>query len=136
MDEQLYKQTINCCFCDLNLSPHKSTNSLVEGESERNQLLKRSITKYKCPACERYYCSAICSSAHKNKFNCSGIRDKTPYVHLSKFDQKQFLDDYFFLEDVNKKIETSQRILVSLIDEKRKTKKVQSNNKNRRNCRK
>lgn len=30
---------------------------------------------------------------------------------MSKFDQKQFLDDYFFLEGVNNRIESAQRIL-------------------------
>lgn len=82
----------NCCFCDTDLSPSNQTKS-------------KSITKYRCPGCERFYCKADCFSGHKEKFSCSGVRNKTPYVHISQFDQKQFLDDYFFLEEVNNKIE-------------------------------
>lgn len=89
---------LNCCFCDKNLSPESQNSS-------------KSIVKYKCPACDKIYCSADCCGGHKEKFNCPGIRNRTPYVHLSKFDQRQFLDDYFFLEEVNNKIEKSQRVL-------------------------
>lgn len=88
---------INCCFCDKNLSPcDKDTTTKP--------------IKYKCPACERIYCSAKCSQLHKDIFECSGVRERTPYVPLSKFDQKQFLDDYFFLEAVNNKVEYAQRV--------------------------
>lgn len=101
---ELSPPAINCCFCDKNLSP-----------GENQQATKPStITKYKCPACERVYCSADCCSGHKEKFSCPGIRNPTPYVHLSKFDQKQFLDDYFFLEKVGNKIESAQRAATRL----------------------
>lgn len=93
--------TINCCFCDKNLSPD-------------NNIKSKPVPKYKCPACERLYCTANCFSGHKEKFSCPGSRNKTPYVHISKFNQKQFLDDYFFLEEVNNKIETLHRVLPSL----------------------
>lgn len=89
---------INCCFCDKDLSPNS------EGTSARP-------IKYKCPACGRIYCSAVCFTSHKDIFECSGIRDRTPYVHLASYDQKQFLDDYFFLEAVNNKIEYAQKVL-------------------------
>lgn len=93
----------NCCFCDKNLSPgddHTTTSN--------------TIIKYKCPGCERIYCSANCCSGHKEKFSCSGVRNSTPYVHLAQFDQRQFLDDYFFLERLNSKIDSAQRILPRL----------------------
>ena len=102
------ESSINCCFCDKNLSP---------GDKETET---KSIIKYKCPGCERLYCSANCCSGHKEKFSCSGIRDQTPYVSLSKFDQKQFLDDYFFLEKINGGIERAQRILPRIPKPKRK----------------
>lgn len=112
---------INCCFCDKDLSPN------AEGTSTRP-------IKYKCPACGRIYCSAVCFTSHKDIFECSGIRDRIPYVHISKFDQKQFLDDYFFLESVNSKIESAQKILkatkrpVNGISKKRKVKKLRTKN--------
>lgn len=113
---------LNCCFCDKNLSPGSQDNS-------------KPIVKYRCPACDRIYCSANCCSGHKDKFDCPGIRNKTPYVHLSKFDQKQFLDDYFFLEEVNNKIESSQKVLpvlASKIKTKSKNKKRKFNRRNRK----
>lgn len=94
-------KSVYCCFCDKDLS----TSDQSSGSRE---------IKYKCPACEKFYCNSNCFTGHKDKLDCPGVRDKTPYIHLSKFDQKQFLDDYFFLEEVNNKIETSQRILSQL----------------------
>jgi len=105
---------INCCFCDKDLS---SKNIDSDGEK-----CKVTVVKYKCPACERVYCSADCCSGHKHKFDCSGVRLKTPYVHMSKFDQKQFLDDYFFLEDINSKIDRASRNL-SVVTAKRSSKR-------------
>lgn len=104
--EIIPKNQINCCFCNKDLSTPS-----CQSVGEQTKIV---INKYKCPSCERLYCSANCSSGHKDKFDCSGTRDRTPYVHLSKFDQKQFLDDYFFLEEVNKKIETAHRKLPEL----------------------
>ena len=88
------KSSTNCCCCDKDLTPGS--------------------IKYKCPGCERLYCKADCFKGHKEKFSCIGIRDRVPYVHLSRFDQKQFLDDYFFLEDIGTKIERAQRVLPKL----------------------
>lgn len=112
-----YSNLFNCCFCDKNLSPDSQSSTKL-------------IVKYKCPACDRLYCSAGCCSGHKEKFNCLGIRNKTPYVHLSKFDQKQFLDDYFFLEEINSRIESSQKVL-PIVARKLKNKK---RNFKRKNC--
>ena len=94
---------ISCCFCDKSLSP-----------GDNHEKTKSFVTKYKCPGCQRIYCSADCCSGHKEKFSCSGIRNTIPYVHLSKFDQKQFLDDYFFLEKVGDKIENAHRLSTRL----------------------
>lgn len=107
----------NCCFCDKDLSPSDQSST------------KSSVIKYKCPACERIYCSANCFGGHKEKYDCSGVRNKIPYVNLSQFDQKQFLDDYFFLEEVNKKIESAHRALPTL--KKGVTSDVKSNSKRR-----
>lgn len=122
------ESSVNCCFCDKNLSP---------GDKETQT---KSIIKYKCPGCERLYCSANCCGGHKEKFSCSGLRDQTPYVPLSKFDQKQFLDDYFFLEKINSEIERAQRVLPVLLRQnkrqpgaKNKPAKSKHRNNNKRN---
>ena len=92
----------SCCYCEKDFT-------------ERPQ-------RYRCPGCERLYCSSACCIGHKQKYSCSGIRSKTPYVHRSNYEQKQFLDDYFFLEDVNNKIDKAARVLPKII-------KTASNNK-------
>lgn len=117
--ENHYSKSVNCCFCDKNLS-------------QNNQSSSNTVAKYKCPACDKIYCSASCCSGHKEKFNCPGIRNKTPYVHRSNFDQRQFLDDYFFLEEVNNKIENFQRILPVVVSKvKNKKSKSRRNRKQR-----
>lgn len=100
-----------CCYCDKDLSS-SSSSSKQEGqdlEATADIVIATSISKYKCPACERLYCSANCCVGHKDKFDCSGIRNPIPFVQLAQFDQKHFLDDFFFLEGVNSKLETLQR---------------------------
>lgn len=118
---------IICCSCDKNLSP-------CDVGGDDNKL--KTITRYKCPGCGRFYCSASCCSSHKDKFDCLGIRDQTPYVPLDKFDQKQFLDDFFFLEKINGQIERAQRILPRLKVRQNpnplNTKSKRSNRNNRR----
>lgn len=108
---EIVSESIICCFCDKDLTP--KANSL-NGDDDRG-----TIIRYKCPGCERSYCSASCCSGHKEKYSCPGTRLKTPYVHMSKFDQKQFLDDYFFLEDINTRIERASRILPIVTAKKR-----------------
>lgn len=100
-----------CCICDKDLS----TNSLV----------------YKCPACTRPYCQANCCKIHKEQFECTGVRDKTPYVHKSSYDEKQFIDDYLFLEEINQQIGTKQK-LGGKIFQKFKNKKDEHKRHNRR----
>lgn len=112
-----------CCFCDKNLSP---------GDTQGGDI-KSPITKYKCPGCERTYCSADCCSGHKEKFDCPGVRNQTPYVPLNKFDQKQFLDDYFFLERINADIERARRILPQIRVKHNSSLKQTSNKRKKRN---
>lgn len=109
---------INCCSCDKDLS-----SGGQDGDKR--------IIKYKCPGCERLYCNSECFISHKDKFQCSGIRNKTPYVHLSNFDQKQFLDDYFFLEEVNHKLESVQRIIPKLRANNSRTTKQRKNRRSK-----
>lgn len=124
-------QITNCCFCDKLLSSR--------GEEGEKQTYNKIIT-YKCPACERKYCSANCCTGHKEKYDCCGVRNKTPYVKLDRFDQKQFLDDYFFLEEVKQKLDTVHRVSTKVIDLKSKKTKRKNhkrayfkNKKNRQN---
>lgn len=117
MEEHPLK-SFNCCFCDKDLSPSSQDND-------------NRIIKYKCPGCERLYCKTDCFIGHKDKFQCLGSRNKTPYVHLSNFDQKQFLDDYFFLEEVNQKLESVQRVIPKLKSNKNHNTKQRRNRKSK-----
>lgn len=87
---------------------------------------------YKCPGCSRKYCSVACCKEHKSTFGCDGKRKRFPYVPLGAFDQKQFLDDYFFLEEVNQKIDNAIRLKPSLnlLKNKHKAKKRKQRNRN------
>ncbi|CAL8306367.1 unnamed protein product [Lota lota] len=65
--------------------------------------------KYKCPACVKLSCSLRCVKKHKAESGCSGLRDKTAFVALSKFDEMNLLNDYRFLEDTTRLAGSSSR---------------------------
>ena len=48
--------------------------------------------KYKCPKCNFRSCSLVCVSEHKISFECTGVRDRTPFVKISQFTENQFHD--------------------------------------------
>ncbi len=50
---------------------------------EKNQRL------YKCPRCSIFSCSLECCRRHKVERSCSGIRDKSEFVPVSKFSDRQ-----------------------------------------------
>ncbi|RWS04226.1 box C/D snoRNA protein 1-like protein [Dinothrombium tinctorium] len=66
-------------------------------------------SKYRCPCCEANTCSLNCCKMHKIQFDCNGLRNRIQFKRLSDFDQKQFLDDYFFLEDTDRSIDAFRR---------------------------
>ncbi|KAK9665613.1 hypothetical protein RND81_14G123500 [Saponaria officinalis] len=70
--------------------------------------------KYKCPGCARRTCSLICVNSHKKNYDCSGKRDPTAFVPLSKFDDSTLISDYNLLEDVKRVAESSQRMRMQL----------------------
>lgn len=95
------------------------TVSLVQQQSDSVPtklccVCSKEKSSYKCPGCSRVYCSVDCCKQHKDNFDCDGKRNKIPYVSLGGFDQKQFLDDYFFLEEVDQKIDKARRTVASL----------------------
>ncbi|XP_048845624.1 box C/D snoRNA protein 1 isoform X2 [Brienomyrus brachyistius] len=58
--------------------------------------------KYRCPACLKHSCSLPCVKKHKSDSGCTGVRDKTAFVPLSRFDEMTLLSDYRFLEDAGR----------------------------------
>lgn len=65
--------------------------------------------KYTCPRCSTRTCSLSCCLQHKKTLNCNGQRDKTSYKSLNTMNDLDLLSDYRFLEEVDRKVETSKR---------------------------
>ncbi|XP_053326333.1 box C/D snoRNA protein 1 [Spea bombifrons] len=65
--------------------------------------------KYRCPGCLKYSCSLPCVKKHKTDAGCSGVRDKTMFVPLNKFNEINLLSDYRFLEDAGRVSESAAR---------------------------
>ncbi|KAI7844644.1 hypothetical protein COHA_001734 [Chlorella ohadii] len=64
------------------------------------QVCGQAAAKYCCPRCDRRTCSLDCVKAHKEATGCSGKRDRTAFVGRGAFDERTFLSDYRFLEEV------------------------------------
>lgn len=48
-------------------------------------------SKYRCPGCSRRSCSLACVNAHKAQHGCSGKRDRTAYVPLKEFGDREVM---------------------------------------------
>ena len=70
-------------------------------------------SKYTCPRCSIRTCSLPCSTAHKAATSCSGVRDKAKYVPLNQYNWGKMADDYTFLEQVGRQVETWGRDITS-----------------------
>ncbi|KAI8998434.1 hypothetical protein BC832DRAFT_565807 [Gaertneriomyces semiglobifer] len=55
--------------------------------------------KYKCPRCFCRSCSLVCSKEHKVQSSCTGQRNKTEFVPMSKYTPNHMSSDYVFLEE-------------------------------------
>jgi hypothetical protein len=65
--------------------------------------------KYTCPGCDMKTCSLRCCKEHKLTKNCNGIRDKTKFVKLTEFSEKELISDYSFLEEQARLIDSTRR---------------------------
>ncbi|EFN53290.1 hypothetical protein CHLNCDRAFT_11283, partial [Chlorella variabilis] len=64
------------------------------------QVCRKQAAKYCCPRCQHRTCSLECVQAHKDASGCTGKRDRTAFVGRGEFDERTFLSDYRFLEEV------------------------------------
>lgn len=55
---------------------------------------------YQCPRCLIRTCSLECCTCHKKRTGCSGKRNRTEFVPLSRMTDNTMRNDYFFLEEV------------------------------------
>jgi hypothetical protein len=63
-----------------------------------------SVAIYTCPRCETRTCSQPCSTAHKTRMGCSGVREKAKFVPMNRYTCGTMMDDYVFLEDMSRKV--------------------------------
>ena len=47
--------------------------------------------KYRCPRCNTRTCSLSCVKSHKTKQSCTGVKDPTEFVKISKFNTGNLL---------------------------------------------
>ncbi|WOG95697.1 hypothetical protein DCAR_0415024 [Daucus carota subsp. sativus] len=82
--------------------PNAKTDTICEG-------CKKKPSKYKCPACSIRSCSLPCVKAHKLSTGCTGKRQLTQIIPLSKFDDNLLISDYNMLEDVKRVADSAKR---------------------------
>ncbi|KAG8975983.1 hypothetical protein FRB90_009359, partial [Tulasnella sp. 427] len=65
---------------------------------------KLNPSKYTCPRCSFKSCSLPCSTTHKVLYNCSGVRDPVSYVPMNRYGWTNLMNDYTYLEGVDRKV--------------------------------
>lgn len=70
--------------------------------------------KYRCPGCAIKSCSLSCVNSHKARTSCTGKRNRTEFVPLSKFDDNLLLSDYNLLEETKRATESAHRLASSI----------------------
>ncbi|KAJ4417291.1 hypothetical protein N0V82_006235 [Gnomoniopsis sp. IMI 355080] len=69
--------------------------------------------KYTCPACATHTCSLPCTQRHKAWSSCTGRRDPTAFIPVSKLKTPAGVDhDYNFLSAIERARERTQRDLL------------------------
>ena len=65
--------------------------------------------RYTCPRCSLHSCSLACVQRHKQERGCSGERDRCKHVPIREYNENTFYSDNFFLEDVRRVVDRSDR---------------------------
>ncbi|XP_021367264.1 box C/D snoRNA protein 1-like [Mizuhopecten yessoensis] len=95
------------------------------------EICSANVAKYKCPGCLAQTCSLPCVKRHKADMGCNGQRKKTNFVTKKDYTDGNLLNDYRFLEETNRKVDSTQRdrlkqrsnkpnFLIKLVKEARK----------------
>merc|ERR1712224_391479 len=58
--------------------------------------------KYRCPGCGIQTCSLKCVKGHKERTQCSGVRDKLAYKPMGQLGDRELFTDISFLDDVKR----------------------------------
>lgn len=54
---------------------------------------------YACPKCEVKTCCLKCVQIHKKELDCDGVRDRTKFIRIKQFTDRDLLSDYRLLEE-------------------------------------
>ncbi|XP_069119651.1 box C/D snoRNA protein 1-like [Argopecten irradians] len=73
------------------------------------EICSANVAKYKCPGCLAQTCSLPCVKQHKHDKGCNGQRKKTEFVEIKEYSDRNLLNDYRFLEETNRKVDSTQR---------------------------
>ncbi|XP_033643338.1 mucin-2-like [Asterias rubens] len=92
-----------CSVCTLAQSTMADHHSTTLDDRMRCEVCEQISPKYKCPRCGVKTCSLHCVKRHKSTQDCSGVRDKAAFVTIKNFTDRHLLNDYRFLEDVDRK---------------------------------
>ena len=92
-----------------------------------------SAPKYTSPRCALPTCSLPCSSSHKTLFSCSGQRDTSAFVPLSKYTQGEWGGDYAFLEATRRQISVwGKDVSMREVERQEEVRKVREREERRR----
>jgi hypothetical protein len=80
------------------------TDPTSTGKSGQCVFCPDCVAIYTCPRCATRTCSLLCSTAHKTRTGCSGVREKAKFVPMNRYTCGTMMDDYVFLEDMNRKV--------------------------------
>ncbi|KAI8848489.1 hypothetical protein BC829DRAFT_433263 [Chytridium lagenaria] len=71
--------------------------------------MSRETFQIQMPPLSPKTCSLSCINTHKRITECTGIRDKTSFVPLSKYTESNMISDYCYLEDVHRLADNAAR---------------------------
>jgi len=63
-------------------------------------MCQKDLAKYKCPRCDLETCCLTCVKEHKDKFCCSGERDKCKFVKVDQYTESTMISDFGYLKEV------------------------------------
>lgn len=94
--------------CSTTTTPMEEASS-SSSSNENCDICALNKHKYKCPRCAMRTCSLVCCKKHKLDTGCSGQRDKTKFVSKEEFNELTILNDYRFLEEQARLIDSAHR---------------------------
>ncbi|KAL0232428.1 hypothetical protein PCE1_002769 [Barthelona sp. PCE] len=65
--------------------------------------------KYSCPGCQLKYCSIDCFNEHKRLLTCDGTTRPERYIKPKEYDGESLHEDFLFLEDSYRQLESVYR---------------------------